>query len=57
MPEDHPGYIDAGDRLLDAATRGGLLVIGIRCARCGAVLTAPKSMRAGVGPVCRKETE
>lgn len=57
MTEDHPGYVDAGDRLLDAATRGGFLVIGIRCARCGAVLTAPKSMRAGVGPVCRKETE
>lgn len=54
MTEEDPGYIDTADRLLNAGTRGGFLVIGIRCARCGQVLTAPDSMRAGVGPVCAR---
>lgn len=56
LPSEQPvaGVVDAGDRLLDAATRGGYLVVGIRCARCGMVLTTPRSMRAGLGPKCRK---
>lgn len=52
--EDNAGYIDSADRLLNAATRSGFLVLGIRCARCGQVLTAADSMRAGVGPVCAR---
>lgn len=50
-------YLDAADRLMLAAVRGGRFVLAVRCLVCGKPLTSKRSRALGVGPGCRKRGE
>ena len=44
--------VDAADRLLAAALRGGTYRLASRCHACGAWLVDPVSVRRHLGPRC-----
>lgn len=49
--------VDAADKLLRAALRGGTFRLAVQCDKCGAWVTAPTSVRRHRGPVCAKRAQ